>query len=90
MRRLSVFVEINGESVYVGEIAGKDSTDACFTYADTYLKNPEHYAISIGLPLEEKTFDAARTKLMQNKCRIRNNVSWLLDSICDRTEHYRF
>ena len=40
MRRLSVFIEINGESVYVGEIAGKDSTDACFTYADTYLKNP--------------------------------------------------
>ena len=27
MRKLSVFIEINGESVYVGEIAGKDSTD---------------------------------------------------------------
>ena len=27
MRRLSVFIEINGESVYVGEIAGKDSSD---------------------------------------------------------------
>ena len=63
MRRLSVFIEINGESVYVGEIAGKDSTDACFTYANTYLENPEHYAISIGLPLEEKTFDAARTRI---------------------------
>ena len=62
MRRLSVFVEIDGESVYVGEIAGKDSTDACFTYADTYLENSEHYAISIGLPLDEKKFDAARTR----------------------------
>ena len=63
MRRLSVFIEINGESVYVGDIVGRDSTDACFTYADTYLENPEHYAISIGLPLEEKTFDAARTRI---------------------------
>jgi len=54
MGRLSVFIEINGESVYVGEIAGRDSTDACFTYADTYLENQEHRAISIGLPLEEK------------------------------------
>ena len=63
MRRLSVFIEINGESVYVGEIAGKDSTDACFTYADSYLRNKEHHAISIGLPLEEKTFDAARTRI---------------------------
>ena len=54
MRRLSVFIEMNGENVYVGEIAGKDSTDACFTYADTYLENQEHRAISIGLPLEEE------------------------------------
>ena len=36
MRRLSVFIEINGESVYVGEIAGKDSSDSRFTYADAY------------------------------------------------------
>ena len=52
MRKLSVFIEINGESVYVGEIAGKDSADACLTYADTYLENQEHRAISIGLLLE--------------------------------------
>ena len=63
MRRLSVFVEINGESIYVGEIVGKDSNDACFTYADAYLENSEHHAISIGLPLEEKTFDAQRTRI---------------------------
>ena len=36
MRRLSVFIEINGESVYVGEVAGKDYSDSCFTYADAY------------------------------------------------------
>jgi len=63
MRRLSVFVEINGLSKYVGEIVGSDSNDACFTYADTYLENPEHRAISIGLPLEEKSFNAQRTRI---------------------------
>jgi len=63
MRRLSVFIEINGENVSVGEIAGKDSNDACFTYAEAYLENPDHRAISIGLPLEEKTFDAKRTRI---------------------------
>ena len=62
MRRLSVFIEINGIAEYVGEIVGTDSSDACFTYADTYLENAEHRAISIGLPLEEKTFNAQRTR----------------------------
>ena len=42
MRRLSVYIEINGENIYVGEIAGKDFNDACFSYSDDYLKNPEH------------------------------------------------
>ena len=63
MKKLSVYIEINGESVYVGEIAGKDSNDACFTYSDTYFENPEHRAISIGLPIEEKTFNAQRTRI---------------------------
>ena len=63
MKRLSVYIEINGMSEYVGKIAGTDSNDACFTYADTYLENPEHRAISIGLPLEEKTFNAQRTRI---------------------------
>lgn len=39
MRKLSVYIEINGDSVHVGEIVRKDSTAACFTYADTYLEN---------------------------------------------------
>mgnify|MGYP002519803983 CR=1 FL=1 len=53
----------NGKSVYVGNISGNNYQDACFTYADTYLENQENRAISIGLPLEEKTFDAARTRI---------------------------
>ena len=63
MRRLSVFIEIEGVFEYVGEIAGMDSNDASFTYADSYLENPEHRAISIGLPLEEKSFNAQRTRI---------------------------
>ena len=63
MRTLSVYIEINGESEYVGEIVGTSSEDACFTYDTMYLNNPEHQAISIGLPLEEKTFNALRTRI---------------------------
>ena len=63
MRRLFVYIEINGVSEYVGEITGTDFNDACFTYADAYLETPEHYAISIGLPLDEKTFNAKRTRI---------------------------
>lgn len=63
MRSLSVFVEINGVSEYVGEIVGTDSNDACFSYADSYLKDFEHRGISIGLPIEEKTFNPQRTRI---------------------------
>ena len=63
MRRLAVFIEINGQNEYVGEIVGSDSSDARFTYAESYLENPEHRAISIGLSLEEKTFDSMRTRI---------------------------
>lgn len=57
-----MFIEINGQSEYAGEIVGRDFGDARFTYAESYLKNPEHRAISIGLPMEEKSFDAVRTR----------------------------
>lgn len=63
MKRLSVFIEINGRNEYVGEIVGRDSGDAGFTYAESYLENPEHRAISIGLPMEEKAFDSMRTRI---------------------------
>lgn len=62
MKRLAVYIEINGKNQYVGEINGNDSNDACFTYAEEYLENPEHRAISIGLPLEKKSFQAQRTR----------------------------
>lgn len=55
-------IEINGQSEYVGELTRGNSLDASFTYADSYLRNPEHRPISISLPLKEKSFDAARTR----------------------------
>ena len=63
MRELSVFVEISGRSKYVGKIIGNDYRDACFRYEEEYLKNPESCAISIGLPLREKKFEAERTRV---------------------------
>ena len=63
MRKLLVYIEINGKSEYVGEIVGSSFEDACFTYDASYLNNPEYRAISIGLPLKEKTFNNKRTQI---------------------------
>lgn len=62
MIRLAVNVEIQGESVHVGDIAGNDCQDACFTYAEEYLARSGGRAISISLPLSEKAFTAERTR----------------------------
>lgn len=61
-RNLSVQIEINGNNVYVGDITGNDSNDACFTYAEEYLADPESRAISLSLPLNRKTFDSRSTR----------------------------
>lgn len=57
MRRLSVFIEINGTNEYVGEIVGTDSNDACFTYADSYLEKSEASQVGIGSKMAMKRFD---------------------------------
>jgi serine/threonine-protein kinase HipA len=62
MRKLLIQIELNGKNVSVGEIAGKDSNDACFTYDESYASDPEHRPISISLPLEKRTFDAQITR----------------------------
>ena len=33
VKRLAVYIEINGTNKYAGEIKGTDSNNACFTYA---------------------------------------------------------
>ena len=62
MKKLIVRIEIDGESKYAGEIAENDSGESCFSYAEEYLSDPENRPISISLPLEEKTFNAVRTR----------------------------
>lgn len=62
MRKLCVYIEINGNNVYVGDIIGNNSEDACFTYSESYLENHDSRAISIGLPLTDRTFDSILTR----------------------------
>lgn len=62
MRKLLIQIELNGENVYVGDIVGNDSDDACFTYAESYANNSAHRPISISLPLEKRTFNSQATR----------------------------
>ena len=62
MKKLIVRIEINGESKRVGEIAGNNFGEFCFSYAEEYLSDSESRPISISLPLEERTFNAVRTR----------------------------
>ncbi|MCQ2521056.1 MAG: HipA domain-containing protein [Lachnospiraceae bacterium] len=59
---LQIYIEINGESTYVGSIRGENVDDACFAYDDNYLKNTFSTPVSIALPLSEKTFSPEKTK----------------------------
>lgn len=63
MKKLIVRIEINGESKYAGELAENNSGEFCFSYAEEYLSDPESRPISISLPLEEKMFNAVRTRI---------------------------
>ena len=51
MRVLSVYIEIKGCQVYVGEICGNTPEDARFSYAESYMENPETVPVSLSLPL---------------------------------------
>lgn len=62
MKELSVYIEINGRPVLVGEITGNDYRDACFSYARDYLSNSDAKAISVSLPLSEETYSVIQTK----------------------------
>lgn len=52
MRDFHVFIEQQGERIYVGKITGSGSEDAVFSYAQEYLDNPSSCPISIHLPLQ--------------------------------------
>ena len=61
MRRLYVYIEINGREMYVGDITGDTSSDACFAYDGEYIA--EGYpSISVSLPLSKRSFSADATR----------------------------
>ncbi len=62
MRKLSVWMEIKGKAVYVGQITGHDSNNACFSYAEDYRSRSDSRPVSLSLPLEERTFSPSRTE----------------------------
>ncbi len=63
MRRYNVYIELAGDQVKVGEIAGNSSEDAGFSYSKEYLAQNNARAISVSLPLQEEPFSPERTKV---------------------------
>lgn len=61
MKVLSVWIEIKGQMVFVGEIRGDSSENARFCYDDSYIEAPAAVQISISLPLQAEPFSAERT-----------------------------
>lgn len=62
MRKLSVYIEINGETIHVGTIQGNSSTDAAFSYSENYINNSKCKPISISLPFQIEPFNPMRTR----------------------------
>lgn len=62
MKRLDVWIEIEGRQVYAGTIEGTDGTDACFCYAESYLHRENCQAVSVSLPVRPESFTAEQTR----------------------------
>lgn len=61
MRKLQVYIEIEGMQTYVGSISGSSPNDAQFAYSDQYIA-AGHPPISISLPISGEPFSAETTK----------------------------
>jgi len=61
MKKLKVYIEINGDQVFVGDITGNNQYDATFSYSEDYIKSG-FSAISISLPTYKKSFSASETR----------------------------
>ena len=58
MRKLQIYIEIEGKQTYVGLITGDSPQDARFAYSDSYIA-AGYPPISISLPIsrrQQKTF----------------------------------
>lgn len=62
MRRLSVYIEIQGEQRKVGSIEGESYRDATFSYSHEYINDNSNSPISISLPFSETKFSPEKTK----------------------------
>lgn len=62
MRDFHVFIEQQGEQIFVGKITGSGSEEAVFSYAQEYLDNPSSCPISIHLPLQAQNFSPEETR----------------------------
>ena len=62
MDKLYIYVEIKGDKRLVGNISIISSDNAEFSYDEEYLHSRDARPISISLPLEEKSFDAQKTR----------------------------
>lgn len=62
MKKLRVQIEIDGKTRYAGDIMGNTASDARFTYADSYLRDPSARPISLSLPLTAEPFGADPTR----------------------------
>lgn len=63
MKKYHVYLEKDGRQVKVGEIEGKSSEDACFSYSKEYTAGRIPRAISISLPIQDDPFSAKQTRL---------------------------
>ena len=59
MRNLKVYIECNGNMINVGSITGHNSDDAVFSYSEEYVEDKSSRAISISLPLDERSIRLA-------------------------------
>ena len=61
MKRLNVWIEINGESIHAGDIEGDSPDNAVFTYDPSYIKS-NYPSLSISLPVTSKAYSPDATK----------------------------
>ncbi|MCM1039907.1 MAG: HipA N-terminal domain-containing protein [Ruminococcus sp.] len=62
MKELLVFIEINGEQIYVGSIQGNHPDSARFSYAAEYRNHQDSRPISLSLPFSEEIFTPEQTR----------------------------
>ncbi len=65
-KKLFVFIEMNGQKVFVGSLAGREYTDVVFQYSSEYLKLRHAMPISVSLPLQQEAFSSEQTRCFFN------------------------